>query len=388
MKKIIFTFITLAVFFTSSNALAKTTAKPAPAWKPITPEGYKPITWASARGVATFMKAPTGNGYLDYLTVVYLPYNQVKFVASSTPKLDWGIGRTPFNFLLSDDTSESVVSSTVSSSVSATATATTTTSTVNIITTTPIHDWAFAKMMVENAKDNNPSVKFFWNVPFFNVEIPTTDLSMSLKSTDALGAYITSGSRPDNDIAQPRRMLVVNNLAGTSTIKDFDENIFVSDGDQAVEGFDPTITIKGAGSDARLFLGVKPNGKELVVYCSQGATPLEASEALLAAGVPVENQLQADGGSSATCAYNMPGQYFVEPGRTLPHLMGAQPIVGRGVVTKKLLEVRSGAGTKNKIIKKLPIKTPVVIFESKSGWLRISNNSEWVLATAVKQALN
>ncbi len=384
MKKIIFTFIILAIFFTSSNALAKTTAKPAPAWKPTTPEGYKPITWASARGVATFMKAPTGNGYLDYLTVVYLPYNQVKFVASTTPKLDWGMGRTPFDFLLSEELSDATVSSTVTSTTSVAST----TSTASIATTTPVHDWAFAKMMVENTKDNNPGVKFFWNVPFFNVEIPTTDLSMSLKSVDALGAYITSGSRPDNDVAQPRKMLIVNNLSGTSTIKDFDENTFVSDGDQAVEGFDPTIAVKGAGSDARLFLGVKPGGKELVVYCSQGATPVEATEALVAAGVPVENQLQADGGSSATCAYNMPGQYFVEPGRTLPHLMGAQPIVGRGVVTKKLLEVRAGAGAKNKIIKKLPIKTPVVIFESKSGWLRISNNSEWVLATAVKQVLN
>ncbi len=374
MKKLFFLFILLLGFCGSISAEAKTVAKPAPkapaVWKPATPAGYRPITWASARGVATFMKAPANNGYLDYLTFVYLPYNQVKFVASSTPKLDWGAPRTPF------DTFGELNLSAVSAS----------TSPANASTT--IRDWAFAKMMVENMKDANPGMKFFWNVPFFNVEIPVTDLSMGLKSEDKNGPYITSGSRPDFDMAQPRRMLIVDNLSGTSSIRNFDGEAFINEGDQAVEGFDPTITVKGAGSDERLFLGVKPGGKELIIYCSQGATPMEASAALLLAGVPVENQLQADGGSSATCAYNLPGQYFVEPGRALPHLMGAQPIVGRAVVIEKLLNVRSGPGSKNKIVKKLTAKTPLIIYESKNGWLKISSNNEWVLASYVKQSAN
>lgn len=373
MKKLFFIFILLLGLCGGISAQAKIAAKPvskAPAvWKPVTPDGYKSITWASARGVATFMKAPAANGYLDYLTFVYLPYNQVKFVASSTPKLDWGAPRTPFDIF--GELNLSLVS-----------TSTTTTA------STTIRDWAFAKMMVENIKDDNPGIKFFWNVPFFNVEIPVTNLSMGLKSEDKNGRYITSGSRPDFDMIQPRRMLIVDNLSGTSSIRNFDGEAFINEGDQAVEGFDPTIAVKGAGSDARLFLGVKPGGKELVIYCSQGATPMEASAALVLAGVPIENQLQADGGSSATCAYNLPGQYFVEPGRTLPHLMGAQPIVGRGIVTQKSLNVRSGPGAKNKIIKKLDLKTPVIIYESKSGWLRISSNNDWVQASYVKQSTN
>lgn len=365
MKKIIFFISLVVVFFVSSDALAKSVA-----WKATTPLGYKPITWASARGVSTFMKAPAANGYLDYLTFVYLPYNQVKFVASSTPKVDWGEPSSPFDTFGELNLMADSASTTLS------------------MTTGTIRDWAFAKMMVENMKDANPGMKFFWNVPFFNVEIPVTDLSMGLKSEDANGSYITSGSRPAFDMAQPRRMLIVDNMSGTSSIRNFDSAAFISEGDQAVEGFDPTITVKGSGSDERLFLGVKPGGKELVIYCSQGATPLEASAALLLAGVPVENQLQADGGGSATCAYNMPGQYFVAPGRTLPHLMGAQPIVGRGVVIEKLLNVRDGAGSKFKIVKKLTAKTPLIIYESKSGWLRISNKNEWVIASYVKQIAN
>lgn len=345
MKKTFFLTICAGAFIFFTNI-----ANAAPIWKPTTPDGYKQIDWVKGRGIATFMKAPSGNGYLDFLTVIYLPYNQVKLVSSSTPKQDWGPGKPPFD------------------------------------ATSSVHDWAFTKMMTEETKVANPDMKFFWNMPYFNVEIPVTDLSLSLKSEDETGAYITSGSRPDPDLATARRMLIVNNSAGTSSIREFDENAFMTEGEQAVEGFDPTVTPKGSDpGTSRLFVGVKPNGKELVVYCSQGATPSEASEALANAGVPVENQMQVDGGTSATCAYNLPGQYFVEPGRTLPHLMGAIPLIARGTVTQKTLNVRNGPGTKYKITRTLISKEPVMVFESKNGWFRISKNNEWVLGSYIKQ---
>ena len=106
---------------------------------------------------------------------------------------------------------------------------------------------------------------------------------------------------------------------------------------------------------------------------------------MLAAGVPLENQLQADGGASATCAYNLPGQYFVEPGRTLPYLMGATPILYRGTITTKGTKVKSGAGTKFSNIRTLAKGVPVTIFQEKNGWTRISDRQEWVLATRVKK---
>ncbi len=337
------------IFLTLFSPLTASAAQ----WKPTTPPGYTPLTWIKNRGIATFMKAPNGNGYIDFMTSVYLPYTQVGFITSSTPKQDWGPGKPPLE------------------------------------ATDTIHDWAFPKMVVENAKAIHPHTKFFWNVPFFNVEIPITNLSLGLKSTDATSTYITSGSRPEIDSAQPRRMLIINNKTGTSSISTFDEHVFINDGDEAVEGFDPTILFKGADPGvARLFLGVKPGGKELLIYCSRGATPNEASTALSEAGVPIENQLQADGGTSVTCASDLPGHYFVEPGRTLPHLMGATPLLGRGTVTQKLLNVRSGPGTKYPIIKKIPAKTAVLIFENKNGWLRIANTNEWTLASYVKQILN
>ncbi|MFA6105750.1 MAG: SH3 domain-containing protein [Patescibacteria group bacterium] len=380
MKKLLLFVSFLVTFMAVQTGSAK-----AATWKATTPEGYTPITWAGARGISTFMKAPEGNGHLDFLTVIYLPYNQIKFIASSTPKTDWGLGKPPFNptVAASETTTEvqtDFVEVTSTPEIAASSPAT---------STAEIHDWAFAKLQVERAKAANKNAKFIWNVPFFNVEIPVTDLSMSLKSSDTSGTYVTSGSRPDSDIAQLRQMLIINNAAGTSTISSFDENLFINDGDQAVEGFDASITPKGSDSEvARLFIGVKPGGKELIIYCSKGASPSEAREALLAAGVPVENQLQADGGGSATCAYNLTGQYFVEPGRTLPHLMGAFPIVSRGSVTEKGLNVRNAPNTKGKVLKKLNYKEPVIVYESKNGWLRISENNEWVFAKYIKQITN
>ncbi len=120
---------------------------------------------------------------------------------------------------------------------------------------------------------------------------------------DDKAILIDGGSRPDFDIAQSRRMLIIDNQKMTAQIADFNETTFLSSGDQAVEGFAPSVVINGYGdSSARLFVGVRAEGKELVIYCSRGAYVTDASNALLAAGVPLENQMQADGGASATCA--------------------------------------------------------------------------------------
>lgn len=336
-------------------------AQAATTWKPQTPDGYTPITWVSARGVASFVKSPTGNGYADFLTSIYLPYSQIKFLSSSTtPPISWGPAQPPFDLLNIAGT-----------------------------TTDTIQDWAVPRIVADQTKSDNPDVKFLWNVPFFNITADTTDLSLSLKLTNAFGTFISSGSRPAGDIAQPRRMLIINNTKGTAEISDFDEEVFASasSGDQAVEGFAPTVVKSdGAGvATARLFLGVKPNNKELVVYCSRGASSAEASDALLDAGVPVENQMMADGGGSATCGYNLPGQYFVEPGRTLPYLMGSVPLLYRGVSTIKDLNVRKGPGAKNAVVRKLTKNAPVMIFELKSGWYRIGAN-EWVSASLIKKS--
>lgn len=343
MKKYFVFFAILGIFGVSSITYAKDTT-----WKATPPPDYTAITWIKTRGVETYVKAPEANGYLDYLTYIYLPYNQIKLVASSSPRQDWGQGKTPFD----SDT---------------------------------VHDWAFAKMQVEKSKKTNPDARFMWNVPFFNVTIPTTDLSLSLKSTDASSTYITSGSRPEFDTAQDRRMLIIDNKAGTATISDFDAPTFMAQGDQAVEGFAPTVTSKGTDvGTARLFLGVKPGGKELIVYCTQGASPSQASQILQDAGVPLENQLQADGGTSVTCAYNLPGQYFVEPGRTLPHLMAAFPILYRATITLDTLNIRSGPGTKYSIAGSFNKNDIISVYEEKNGWLRTGNN-EWILGKYAKK---
>jgi uncharacterized protein YgiM (DUF1202 family) len=190
-------------------------------------------------------------------------------------------------------------------------------------------------------------------------------------------------------MAQSRRMLTVNNALGTAAIADFDETVFVntSTSDQAVEGFSPA-TQKNDGpgvATARLFLGVKQGGKELVIYCTRGATVNEASTELTNAGVPVENQMQADGGASATCGYNLPGQYFVEPGRMLPYLMGAMPIAYRGTITIKDLNVRAGAGAKFPVVRTLAKGAPVVVFQEKGGFARISDANEWVSVKYIKK---
>ncbi|MBP9732295.1 MAG: SH3 domain-containing protein [Candidatus Magasanikbacteria bacterium] len=319
-------------------------------WNPVTPSNYLPITWVSGTGIKSFIKVPENFGYLDYLTIIHLPTAEVKLITSDSPRVLKGPATTPFP----EDSAE---------------------------------NWAFAKSIVETFKASNPQVKFLWNAPFFNITTPVTELSLGLKSTDKEGNYITSGSRPTNDMEQSRRMLIIDNTQGIAKITDFDENIFIKEGDQAVEGFHPlgSPSVKSEQT-ARVYLGVRSEGKELLVFCSKSASNEWASNALVNAGVPVENQLQADGGGSATCAYNLPGQYFVEPGRTLPHVMGVIPKLPKGVTTIDKLNVRSGPGTTNKAVKNLPLGTTVTIYEEKGGWYRISETgSEWVSASYVKK---
>lgn len=369
MKKIIIILSTAMIMMSAVSAEAKTT-KPTPEWKPTTPSGYTPITWAKARGVASFTKAATSNGHSDYLTMIYLPYNQVNFISSSTPPVSWGPAQPPF--------------------ISTTDVAVTTNTSSPLVATDTIQDWAVSRMVAEQMKIDHPDMHFFWNVPFFNITASTTDLSLSLKSTNTSGTtYITSGSRPSIDMAEDRRMLIINNNTASGQISEFDETIFTSStlGDQAVEGFSPfTAKSDGVGvATARLFIGIKPEGKELVIYCSQSASTQEASDALLTAGVPIENQLQADGGHSAACAYNLPGQYFVEPGRTLPYLMGATPLLYRATATTKGTKVRNGPGTKFKVVGNLNKGNPLKIFQLKNGWVRISDGQEWILASSAKK---
>jgi len=342
-------FAIIVGLFLALPALAETTV-----YQPIAPTGYMAITWAKAHGITTFIKAPAGNGNFDYLTIIYLPYNQIKFVATSTPLIEWGPAQAPF----SDDNAK---------------------------------NWATAKVVAEQIKQQNSTLQFMWNAPFFNITGATTDLSLGLKTGSSTQTYITSGSRPAADIAQPRKMLLINNTAGTGAITDFDVKTFIdtASGDQAVEGFAPQLlkTDNGSSATARLYLGMKPNNQELVIYCSNQATAQQASDALSAAGVPIKNQLQADGGQSATCAYNLPGQYFVEPGRMLPYLMGAFQIVARGTVSVDKLNVRSGPSIKFPVVDQLIKQTPIIAYEEKDGWLRISDSSQrWVSGQYIKKS--
>lgn len=407
MKKIfLLNFLILSLLFcapvvaaTTKTASAKAPAKPK-VWQATAPEGYESIDWVKMRGIASFAKAPENNGHLDYLTFIYLPYNEIKIVTTNTPRVSFGDAVYPFgeapvtatssNSESNNDYSDYYDEYTASEDADL---ANATTSTEEIATTTKqtdegLKNWAFTKFQVERIKKQNPDMKFMWNAPFFNMTINPTDLTFALKSTDASSTYITSGARPTNDTDAPRKMLIINNQTNLAQIVDFDKNLFISTstGDQGFEGFSATTKIKGVDYNTeRLFLGVKPGNKELVVYCSRGARPEEASAALTAAGVPVENQLQADGGNSATCAYNLTGQYFVEPGRSLPILVGAFPFLYSAQISTDNLNVRDLPSTKGKSLKKLKLKTVVKIYEEKSGWGRISQNQEWISLAYVKK---
>ncbi|OIO19989.1 MAG: hypothetical protein AUJ37_01030 [Candidatus Magasanikbacteria bacterium CG1_02_41_34] len=312
------------------------------------PSGYTPITWVGEPGIQSYMRAPQSAGYIDYITVIDLTKNQIMLMSTSSPRVYESPALSPFTDALTKN-------------------------------------WLFARTVVETLKKGHPEAKFIWNAPFFNVEMSTTVLSMGLKSTDAEGPYINSGARIPSDMAQARRMLIIDNTAGLAKIADFDEMVFVNEGDQAVEGFDPLgVSSNKAAQASRVYLGVRNDGKELVVYCSKSASNQEASNGLLSTGVLPEYQIQVDGGGSATCGYNLPGQYFVEPGRAVPHIMGAIPSVDKGTVTINNLNVRTGAGTSYSAVRKILLGAEVTMYEVKNGWVRISE-TEWVSASYIKK---
>lgn len=348
MKK---TFLSLLLTFILFAFPVSAATKPAvkAGWKPAVPTGYKQITWASAPGIVSYFKKPNDNGTLDFLTRIYLPQNQIKFIASSTAPID--NGRT------------------------------------DIDTAGTYNNLSFARLGAETAKEISPDVKFIWDAPFFNMKPVFTDLSMALKSTFGTTTTITSGSRSVPDMNEERHMLIINNQTGKASIGNFDAASFLNNnmGDQAIEGFAPTVakSDNANGAAARLFLGVSSDGKELIVYCSKQATVGEASAALSVAGVSLEHQLEADGGGSASCGYNLPGQYFVEPTRTLPVLMGAATIMMRGTVPGASLNVRGGPGTKYPVVNKLSKGAMVQAFEEKNGWVRIGIG-QWVLKILIK----
>lgn len=359
MKKI---YLSLLIIFAFSAAPAmaavKTAAPIKAAWMPLAPKGYTAITWTSAPGIASFYKAPADSGAIDFITRIYLPKNQINFILSTSTPLD-----------LENTATSSPVENPAGGEME------------------KFPNLSFKRLVGEAGKSIDSSIKFLWDAAFFNMKSPYSDLSMAIKYTIGTTTTISSGSRSVPDMALARRMLVINNEAGRAMIKDFDPNVFADkkSGDQAIEGFAPVVpkSDTAGGGAARLFLGVSTSSQELIVYCSNLATVKEAGNALLSAGVPPENQLQADGGGSAACGYNLLGQYFVEPLRSIPLLMGAKTIVARGTITTKDTNVRSGPGTKHPIVMKLAKGKAVQAFEEKNGWYRIGEG-QWVIKTLIK----
>jgi len=361
MKKL-FTLFLVVVSLSAAPALAaakKTVPPTKPAWKAVAPAGYSPISWASAPGIASFFKPPADNGAIDFLTRINLRQNLV-------------------NFIISPDAAPTVQMPTAPETTSGTTTA-------GDITAYP--NLSFKRLGAETSKAIDPAIKFIWDAPFFNMGAVMSDLSMAVKYTAGGKTVVSAGTRSASDMALPRRMLIVNNQTGKATIADFNETVFTDpgSGDLALEGFSPAVVkTDGPGAAAsRLFLGISTDGQELSVYCSQSATVNEANDALVAAGVAPNNILEADGGGSAACGYNLPGQFFVEPTRTLPLLMGVKNILKRGKITSTTANVRSGPGTKYPIVSKLVKDDTVTALGELSGWYRVGDG-QWVIKTLIK----
>jgi len=356
MKKLlVLSLIIVSLSATPAFAAAKKTVVAAkPAWKAVTPTGYSPISWASAPGVASFFKPPADSGAIDYLTRINLRQNLI-------------------NFIVSPDAAPVVKTPTAPDA------------TTGEIAAYP--DLSFKRLGAEASKAIDPAIKFIWDAPFFNMGAVMSDLSMAVKYTAGGKTVVSAGTRSASDMALPRRMLIVNNQTGKAMIEDFDQTVFTDpkSGDLALEGFSPAV-VKTDGPTAaasRLFLGISNDGQELAVYCSQSATVNEANDALVAAGVAPNNILEADGGGSAACGYNLPGQFFVEPTRTLPLLMGAKNILKRGKITSTTANVRSGPGTKYPIVSKLLKDDAITALGELNGWYRIGDG-EWVIKTLIK----
>ena len=373
MKKIY--LILLIIFALSATPAMATTKKVAAppikkAYVATAPKDYSLITWAKAPGITSFFRAPKKSGAIDFLTRIYLPQNQINFILATSTPIDLNL------------TNQIFASSTATSSLYIKASSTASSTDIN-----DFHNLSFQRFGAEAGKIIDPAIKFLWDVAFFNMKSPFSDLSMAAKYSTATSTVISSGSRSVPDMEKPRRMLIINNQAGKAIIKDFDSTAFIDkkNGDQAVEGFNPAVvkTDGPGGGASRLFLGISGDGQELTVYCSQLATVQEASDALTEAGISPDNQFEADGGGSASCGYNLPGQFFVEPTRTLPLLMGAKTILARGKITTDNINVRQGPSTKNPIVMKLPKGAAVQAYEESNGWYRIGEN-KWILKSFVK----
>ncbi len=361
MKKLL-TLLLVIVSLGATPAIAATkktvpAAKP-PVWKAIAPAGYSPIAWAGAPGVASFFKPPSDSGAIDFLTRVNLRQNLI-------------------NFIVSPDTAPVAKTITPPDAVTG--------ATTGDIAAYP--DLSFKRLGAEASKAIDPAIKFIWDAPFFNMGAVMSDLSMAVKYTAGGKTVVSAGTRSAADMALPRRMLIVNNKTGKAMIQDFDQALFTDPilGDLALEGFSPTVvkTDGPTGAASRLFLGISNDGQELSIYCSQAATVKEANDALVSAGVAPEHVLEADGGGSAACGYNLPGQFFVEPTRTLPLLMGAKNILKRGSITSSSANVRSGPGTKYPIVAKLAKGDAVTALGELNGWYRVGDG-QWVIKTLIK----
>jgi|GEM_PF-1246316 len=308
---------------------------------------FEKINWVGDEGINTYIKTPESVGYIDFITVIDLTQNDIKMMTapSSTRQLT-----EPSKFETPDDLSQ---------------------------------NWTFTRGELESFKKANPEAKFVWDAAFFNLASSTSMLALSLKSEDEDGVYITSGARAEFDMDFRRRMLIIDNENDSAKILDFDREIFIRDGDQAIEGFHP-FGKPEVRQTSRVFVGVRNQGKELLVYCSKSASQEEAVAALELAGVSEANQMELDGGGSAACGYNLPGHYFVEPVRPVPIVMGAFPSLEEGSVTIEGLNVRTGIGTSNPAVRKLSLGTKVKIYEEKDGWMRISEN-EWVYGKFIQK---
>jgi hypothetical protein len=359
MKKLfVILFVIASMSATPALAAAKKAAVPKkPAWETVAPADYYPISWASAPGIASFFKPPSDNGAIDFLTRINLQKNQINFIIS------------PEAAAVTPDPLIDPSANTTGGDISA----------------YPI--LSFKRIVAEASKAIDPAIKFIWDAPFFNMGLVTSDLSMAVKYTVGDKTIVSGGTRSAADLSLPRRMLVINNKTGKAIIQDFDQTIFTDpkSGDTALEGFSPSVgkTDGPNGAASRLFLGVSDDGQGLAVYCSRSASVKEAGDALIAAGIAPGSILQADGGGSTSCGYNLPGQFFVEPARTLPMLMGAKTIMLRAKVTSDTLNVRSGPGTKYSIVSKLSKGDAITAYGELSGWYRIGDG-RWVIKTMVK----
>lgn len=181
----------------------------------------------------------------------------------------------------------------------------------------------FPRGSVNDAERKVANGIFFFNTAFNNGDqkVDPTEISFSLKS----GSVRTGGTRPMINDGQQKFMLVIHNDLSVAKVVPSDVAILRGDaGDQIVEGLGPLEVPPGTPQyAARVMVGVRPGGTEVVIYCSASASHDDAKLVLDAASVPADARVQLDGGSSATCGKR--GIYFPYSPRRLPAFMVAVP---------------------------------------------------------------